>query len=249
MSPGYKVLPLVYDRWQKSYGKDYSTLILPRVLATIRDFEMPVSTMMDLACGTGVLALYLVRKGWRVWGVDASEGMVAAARAKVRGKRCRVTFLQQDMRYVQLPHQVTLVTSFFDSVNHLRSLRDLRKTFGAVYASLLPGGHFVFDVNNLLCFSTLWTHTETIRHKDFTMVLANEYRKSTRAARSLVTLDVKTPDGERRLTETVCERYFSRDEIRRALAGTGFRIRRCEDFNFTSLPHVGTIKTWWVAQK
>ncbi len=48
MSSGYSILPSVYDRWQKTYGKDYTTLILPRILATLHTFRVPVSSMVDL---------------------------------------------------------------------------------------------------------------------------------------------------------------------------------------------------------
>ena len=47
MPAGYTVLPLIYDRWQRTYGKDYSTLILPRLLATIEAFRIPTSSMED----------------------------------------------------------------------------------------------------------------------------------------------------------------------------------------------------------
>jgi hypothetical protein len=33
------------------------------------------------------------------------------------------------------------------------------------------------------------------------------------------------------------------------LEKAGFVVRECEEFNFTSNPGVGNIKTWWVAQK
>ena len=42
--------------------------------------------MLDVGCGTGALASALAEKGARVWGVDASEEMLAVARAAA-GKR------------------------------------------------------------------------------------------------------------------------------------------------------------------
>ena len=63
MEAGYRNLPPYYDRWQKSYGKDFSTLIFPRLLASIRPHRIGGRTMLDLACGTGTLALLLARRG------------------------------------------------------------------------------------------------------------------------------------------------------------------------------------------
>lgn len=38
--------------------------------------------MLDIGCGTGRLSLALAERGSRVWGVDASEAMLAEARAR-----------------------------------------------------------------------------------------------------------------------------------------------------------------------
>lgn len=42
--------------------------------------------VLDVGCGTGRLALALVERGARVWGVDPSEEMLAEARANAAGK-------------------------------------------------------------------------------------------------------------------------------------------------------------------
>jgi len=93
-------------------------------------------------------------------GVDGSEGMVAEARKKLATKKARVTFLHKDLRTFRLPVRVHLATSMFDSLNHLLTVSDLQAAFRRVFAALHPGGHFVFDVNNELCYTTLWGHTE-----------------------------------------------------------------------------------------
>jgi SAM-dependent methyltransferase len=249
MSSGYIVLPQIYDRWQKTYGKDYSTLIFPRVLSTIREFQIPVSSMMDLACGTGTLALLMARRQWKVWGVDGSEGMIRVASAKRAGWKLPVTFLCQDMRRVRIPQRVTLVTCMFDSVNHLLSRRNLLAAFRAVHASLLPGGYFVFDVNNERCYRTLWRQTEVIHHKAFTLILRNSYDPARHLGQVQVTLFGLYGTTYARSDETVRERLYEDGELRELLERAGFRVRQREDFNFTTVREIGEIKTWWVAQR
>ena len=249
MPPGYTVLPLVYDRWQKSYGKDYSGLILPRVLATLRAFDVRPGTMLDLACGTGSLALHMERRRWKVWGVDGSPLMIEAARAKLRGPGVPIRFLRQDMRELRLPEQVDLATCLFDSLNHLPGKADLLKTFRGVAASLKPGGLFVFDLNNERCFMKLWTRDSIVRHRDFTMFFQNMYDRPRRTAYSRVTLFLRNGDFYKQAEEIVCERYFPRALVKELLERVGFTVLRVEDFNFTGHPEVGRIKTWWVARK
>jgi SAM-dependent methyltransferase len=249
MTSGYTVLPLVYDRWQKSYGKDYSGLILPRLLATLRALDVHPGRMLDLACGTGSLALHMERRGWKVWGVDGSPLMIAAARAKLRGPGVRVSFLKQDMRDLRLPEPVDLVTCMFDSINHLPGKADLLKTFRAVAAALRPGGYFVFDVNNERCFMKLWTRDGVVRHRDFTLVFQSMYDRPRKTAFSRVTLFLRRGPVYERSEEIVCERYFPRAVVAELLGRAGFAVTRVEDFNFTGRRDVGRVKTWWVARK
>jgi SAM-dependent methyltransferase len=249
MSTGYRFLPLIYDRWQKSYGKDFSSLILPRLLATLKHHRIPTSSMLDLACGTGTLALMMARRGWKVWGVDGSEGMLSEAGKKLRRREVPVTFLRSDIRRFHLPEKVGLVTSFFDSLNHLSSLRDLLQVFRCVHTSLLRGGYLIFDVNNELCFKTVWTRTEAIHHRDFELILRNSYDASRKSACSHVTLFMKKGELYERMCETVNERYFPPEELSILLRQAGFCVLENEDFNFTPDPGIGKIKSWWVARK
>jgi len=247
--PEYNVLSRVYDRWQNTYGSDYSTLILPRLLATIAKYRIPKTSMLDLACGTGSLAFMMARKGWDVCGVDASEGMLAAAIEKNRRVRPPLRFFRQDMRELRLPAQVGLVTSMFDSLNHLPSVRDLLRTFRAVHACLEPGGHFVFDLNNERCFRTLWTRNEAVHHRDFTLILQNSYSQERKAACSQVTLFLRSGQTFERHRELVYERFFPRRDVAQMLRRAGFIVQESTEFNFTKNPLIGSIKTWWVARK
>jgi len=249
MSPPYQILPAVYDRWQQSYGKDYTSLILPRLLTAIGEYGIPTGVMLDLACGTGTLALKMAQRGWRVWGVDGSEGMLQEARKKLAPRRPRITFLRQDLRTFSLPVCVHLATCLFDSLNHLLSVRDVQKAFRRVYATLLPGGYFVFDLNNELCYRTLWTQNEVIHQDDFTIALQNTYHPRKRLGESHVTLFVRRGRVFERMSETVLERLYSIDQITLLLEQAGFRSLENTDFNFTDRPEIGNIKTWWVAQK
>lgn len=247
LSAGYHILPRFYDRWQDTYGRDFTAVILPRLLASIRRFRIPVSTVLDVGCGTGTLVLEMARRGWKAWGVDASAEMVREAEQKRDGQGLRITFLRQDMRELRAPRRVRLVTSMFDTLNHVPSAEELLATFRAIRAALLSGGYFMFDLNNERCYTTLWTQDEVVRHKDFTLVLENTFDATSGRARSLVTL---TPRGEgESLTEIVEERLFPAAEVKALLEQSGLRVRVSEDFAFPDVPEAGAIKSWWVVDR
>jgi hypothetical protein len=175
--------------------------------------------------------------------------MIREARAKVLGSHGPVQFLQQDMRTLTLPGPVRVISALFDVINHVTRLRDLHATLRAVYRGLLPSGLFIFDTNTEHCYTTIWSKTETIEHRDFTIILHNAYRPARRLARCHVTILPKKDLRAHREQEVVRERCYTREEMTDTLTAAGFRVLEREDFNFTGVPGGGDLKTWWVAQK
>lgn len=249
MAAGYRTLPEVFDRWQASYGADFTTLILPQLLSTLDRFGCPGKSLLDAACGTGTLVLEMASRGWAGGGIDASRGMIDVCRSKPIPAGVSVWFKRMDMRAFTSPAPVGLVTSLGDAVNHLLTVRDLRAFLASACRALLPGGLLVFDVNNEWCFRTLWKGSSTMKHKDFTITLVNSYAPSRRRARSRIRLEYHGQKSRKAATEIVDERYFSTDDVRRALCTEHYTVLHAEDFPLSSAPQVGKPKTWWVARK
>ena len=107
----------------------------------------------------------------------------------------------------------------------------------------------MFDLNNELCFTQLWTKSETITLGELTVTLDNSYDGTDRLAKSRVTLVTREGDEEIRRFETVRERYYPAVEVHALLDRAGFAVRESRDFNFAKNPRLGNVKTWWVAEK
>ena len=60
------------------------------------------SPILDLGCGNGVLANYLISKGFNVYGTDASESGISIARNKNRDR-----FFIQDFYSEELPYELS----------------------------------------------------------------------------------------------------------------------------------------------
>jgi SAM-dependent methyltransferase len=99
--------------------------------------------IVDLGCGTGLLARELVDAGYDVFGIDISEAMVEIARMRAPEAEFRVGSLFE----VGIPH-CGAVTAISEVLNYLfdPENEDLGRVFGRVHDSLAPGGVFVFDV-------------------------------------------------------------------------------------------------------
>ncbi|UFJ60081.1 class I SAM-dependent DNA methyltransferase [Brevibacillus sedimenti] len=103
--------------------------------------------VIDLGCGTGSIAIPLAKRGYRVTGVDLSEEMLAVAYDKMRREQVQITWVEQDMRELDLP-AADAVISLCDSLSYLTEEEDVKLTFERVYQHLNPGGTFLFDVHS-----------------------------------------------------------------------------------------------------
>jgi cyclopropane fatty-acyl-phospholipid synthase-like methyltransferase len=106
-------------------------------------------SLLDIGCGTGTLAIQLAGQGFNVTGVDLSDEMLAVSASKLAETDQRITFVQQDMRQLQLGQTFPIATAFCDVINYLESFEDVKETFSSVYDHLDDGGLFLFDVHSV----------------------------------------------------------------------------------------------------
>ena len=102
---------------------------------------------VDLACGTGSVALRLAQKGIRVTAVDMSEEMLCVAAQKAENEENRPQFICQQLQRLKLPRGVDLAVCALDSVDYILDPADCQEAFCRIYKALNPGGIFIFDVN------------------------------------------------------------------------------------------------------
>ncbi|MCX7049656.1 MAG: class I SAM-dependent methyltransferase [Candidatus Sumerlaeota bacterium] len=118
----------------------------PLIEDTLCHLRLTPGTWADIAGGTGTVACFLARKGWRVFASDVSEEMLEVARAKIREQGASVQTQKQDMRDFQPPEPCDVASCFFDSLNILTRRTNLLRMFQQVAQGLKPGGYFLFDV-------------------------------------------------------------------------------------------------------
>jgi len=100
-------------------------------------------SVLELAIGTGRIALPLAERGIDVRGIDASEAMVARLRAKPGGDRIRVTI--GDFADVAVEGRYTLVYVVFNTLFALQTQEAQIRCFRNVAAHLADGGIFVVE--------------------------------------------------------------------------------------------------------
>jgi SAM-dependent methyltransferase len=130
----------IYDPWSRSVTEDVEFYV-GHALAV----EGPV---VELAVGTGRVAIPVARAGRRVIGVDSSPAMLAVARAAAReaGVEELLDLRVGDLREPPVPERVDLVICPFRSLLHMRTEDEKLLALRAARDLLVDGGAFVFDV-------------------------------------------------------------------------------------------------------
>ncbi len=99
---------------------------------------------LELAVGTGRIALPLAARGVPVAGIDMSRAMVARLRAKPGAEAVEATV--GDMTTTRVEGTFSVVYLLFNTIMNLTTQDAQVDCFRNAAAHLAPGGHFVIDV-------------------------------------------------------------------------------------------------------
>ena len=111
--------------------------------ALLADLAGPGGRALELAIGTGRVALPLRRRGIDVYGIDLSTAMVDQLRAKPGGDEVPVVI--GDMTTTRVDAVFDLVYLVFNTIGNLTDQDDQVACFGNAAAHLRPGGVFVVE--------------------------------------------------------------------------------------------------------
>jgi SAM-dependent methyltransferase len=109
--------------------------------------KVPVSTVLDLGCGTGNHAFAMSSRGYDVLGIDRSEGMLAVARHRSQSNdHGKVRFQSGDIRTANPGQAFDAALIMFAVLGYQVDNDDVLSTLTAARKSLKPGGLLIFDV-------------------------------------------------------------------------------------------------------
>jgi SAM-dependent methyltransferase len=150
MAGAYEMLAADYD-WM--FGDD--ALANGRAInhpATARLLQRisRTSSVLDAACGTGVDAAVLARRGFTVWAADGSEAMAGGAAARFRRERLAIPLLP--CRWADLPaatgERFDVVLCIGNSLVHAAGRDAMVAALTGLRRMARPGGYVVIDSRN-----------------------------------------------------------------------------------------------------
>jgi SAM-dependent methyltransferase len=193
------------------------------LLGLLRKAGKSEGLVIDLGCGSGILAEQMAGAGYRVMGVDFSEAMVELARARVPGGEFRAgSFLTAELPACVAVAAVGEGFSYlFDPDNNARALG---KLFKRLHAALEPGGLLLFDVvgpGRVPGGSQRLHRVED----DWAVLVTNEEDAPGKRLTRRITTFRKVGELYRRDDEVHEVRVFERAELAGPLRQAGFRVR------------------------
>jgi SAM-dependent methyltransferase len=214
-----------YDDIAGMYHALWADSYLPAALPALEKLFFsrmdPRARVLDVCCGSGHVTTELVRRGFRVTGVDSSAGLIEILKRQLPYLELYV----RDVRHLEISGPYDGALSTFDSLNHILSLEDLHAVFSGVYGALGAGGLFVFDMNLEEAYALdLHQWTVNIRH-DSVGLSRGLYDPVTHTAHTELIWFTQTGSQNcwQRRQSIVEERCYEKQDILQALQFAGFR--------------------------
>lgn len=200
--------------------------------------ENRVKKILDIACGTGHHSIFFAKSGYEVTGVDKSKEMIRLAKRNSKGVS-GVKFLQSSFLeiYPTVKNRFDAVVCLGNSLPHLLSKKDLRKTMQNIYNLLNPEGILIVQNRNydkILKKGIRFIPPNIIDKEDERIIFLRtlDFYKN-KVAFNLVTF--RQREGKWSFqTKSTLLRPILRKEIENLLKGVGFREQKFYgDYSFS----------------
>lgn len=206
-------------------------------------------TAVDLACGTGSVAVLLARQGLQVTGVDLSEDMLMVAWEKAQDLPKPPQFICQPLQKLYLPRGVDLAVCALDSLDYITDPRDCAQAIRRIYKALNPGGIFIFDVNTPEKLRAMDGQVFLDEDDDVYCVWRGEFDEETNICSYGMDLFQRQGKVWQRSFEEHREYAYSRQQLEQFLRDAGFtHIEVYGDRIFTP-PREGEQRIYFKARK
>jgi len=199
--------------------------------------ENRIKKILDLACGTGHHSIFFAKSGYKVVGVDKSEEMIRIAKENSKGVS-KVKFLKTGFLeiYPKLKDRFDAVVCLGNSLPHLQSKKDLKKTIQQIYDLLNPKGILILQNKNydrILQKNLRFMPPNILDRKDERIVFSRalDFHKN-KIVFNLITFRQREERWSFQTKSTLL-RPILRKEIEELLRGLGFKgIKFYGDYKF-----------------
>ena len=230
----YDAIARLYDPWSRSVTEDVSFYVEQAE-------RVAPGPIVELAVGTGRIAVPIAAAGVSVIGVDSSSGMleICRERAEVAGVGELVDLRYGDLREPPVSERVELVICPFRSYLHLHTDEERLGALRAARELLVPDGRLVFDVFAPAADDIAETNGRWLE-RELDIYERADWNTDTRT----LTLSVRGPSSE----STMVLAWLSADEWQALLERAGFEVEALYGW-FDRRPFRGGEDMVWIARR
>lgn len=243
----YKTFAFVYDEVMDE------TLYEQWLSFSQRHLPKKTVQILELACGTGRLAVDFAKAGYEVTALDLSEEMLAIASKRAVEKEVEIQFVQGDMMELSEVGQYEAITCFSDSLCYMENRRDVQQVFDEVYQALEEEGTFIFDVHSVHQIDDIFPdYSYHYQTEDFAFLWDSYEGEKSHSIEHFLTFFVKQEEEKElfiRKDELHKERTYSLETYLMMLESSGFmNVEVYADFT-DEQPDEESTRWFFVCQK
>lgn len=196
--------------------------------------DIKVTSILDIACGTGIHLREFASRGYDVTGLDKSREMVNFVIQKSKSKSLKINCAQSNMKEFKLGRQFECAICLLDSFRYLLRDEDILLHLKSVAYALEPGGLYILDlwmpkgVPPLGGTITEWEDISWAQgHKDIRIDArycqhAGTFDEKTKTFEDELILNVQSPDFNSAIRSRVKTRALYYGEFKDLVAASGF---------------------------
>ncbi|MGX7195337.1 class I SAM-dependent DNA methyltransferase [Enterococcus olivae] len=207
--------------------------------------------VLELACGTGALAVEFAKVGFDVTALDLSEEMLMIASGRAQEAEVDVQFVAGDMLDLTEVGSYQAVTCFSDSICYMQNEMDVQQVFDGVHQILDDEGCFIFDVHSTYQIDEVFpSYSYHYQTEEFAFLWDSYLGEEPHSIEHFLTFFVEDKEGHFiREDELHQERTYSLDTYLMLLENAGFsRVEAYADF-IDSEPNEKSRRWFFVCHK
>jgi SAM-dependent methyltransferase len=211
-----------YDPFARIYNEFWAPKVCQKALPCLEKLLLPhlveKAQILDLCCESGQITQQLLKKGYQVTEIDGSEEMLNYAKSNAASGK----FILDDARFFKLPATFDAVVSM-GALNYVMTLEELAGVFHNVYATLLEGGWFVFNVYLEEEYQSAWNGGMSSNVKDdLAWAVHQSYNPENKIGQLNITIFHLVEGSWQRKDTTILEKCYSSAEVQSVLESVGF---------------------------
>jgi SAM-dependent methyltransferase len=205
------------------------------LLAELAQAGLREGTIVDLGCGSGILAARVAAAGYRVVGIDVSPSMVELAHRRAPEAEFRVaSFVDADIPPCVAVTAIGEVLNYgFDPANGEHARADL---FARVHRALAPGGVFLFDAAGTERARPGGPHRTFAEGPDWAVLVETDADGESHTLTRRITGFRQVGSLYRRSHEVHRIALMRFDTLREALRAAAFEVRPIPGYGDVALP-------------